>query len=361
MPAQAEAPHRIIDAIRRFPHYRELRSQEFPSFVDMHLGKNFIPANRELETSEPRDYGKLLEARRLSNETILCVGLDPNWDLIPAQFKEKLEIYKKIAGKRMRDPEEADGFAKAAVVVDFLKDRVDQTLDLANAVKPQIAYFEGFGHWGLAALRYINKYVHAKDATVPIIIDAKRGDIGSTNEPYASSIFDYYGADAMTVNPYLGIKGKKVGGALDPILNYGEGRRGTIIICRTSNDEGEQLQNLITNHPKYGELPLWQVVAHLAEEARQTNPNVGIVVGATNRKELEEVRKIFKGFILVPGYGAQGGMAEDAVLALDENGGGAVINSARAVLYPKEGKTPRGVASASKDELNAAAAARRAA
>lgn len=241
---------------------------------------------------------KLSSAWRL-NDSLLCVGLDP--DL--AKFPEHLQ-------------EEPDGIFK------FCKEIIDATADLACAFKPQIAYFSAVG--AEDQLEAVCAYLRETYANIPIILDAKRGDIGATAQQYAQEAFERYGADAVTVNPYLGYD------SVAPYLEWKD--RGTIILCRTSNPGGSDLQALLVDGK-----PLYQYVARMVSEKWNNNGQCALVVGATFPAELAQVRAIVGDMpLLVPGIGAQGGDIEASVNAgCTADGFGMIINSSRAILYAK--------------------------
>lgn len=234
------------------------------------------------------------------NDSALCVGLDPD----PAKM-----------------PESLDGRADA--IERFCIDIVDATADLVCAFKPQIAYFAA--HRAEDQLERICSHIRDHHPDVVVILDAKRGDIGSTAEQYAREAFNRYGADAVTVNPYLGTD------SIEPFLAAGGG---VIGLCRTSNPGGDDLQMLEVD----GE-PLYVHVARMIAERWAPLGDCGLVVGATYPRELARVRAEVGNLpILVPGVGAQGGSATEATAAgADSSGRGLIINSSRAVLYADKG------------------------
>ena len=233
------------------------------------------------------------------NQSYLCIGLDPD----PA---------------RLPVPD----------VLTFLRTVIDATADLACAYKPNAAFFEALGPGGWEVLV---RTVEAVPDGVPVILDGKRGDIGSTAAAYARAAFDVAGADAVTANPYLG------GDALAPFLERED--RGVYVLCRTSNPGARDLQDLAVQGEDGGTRPLYLAVA---ERARRWNRhgNVGLVVGATYPEEMQAVRRACPDLpFLVPGVGAQGGDLAAAVrAALDAGGGGFVIAASRQVLYAGDGR-----------------------
>jgi orotidine-5'-phosphate decarboxylase len=239
---------------------------------------------------------KLAQAAEV-NRTLLCVGLDPDPARVPAE--------------------------KAAA---FLTSIVEATRDLVCAYKPNLAFYEQLGETGYAALRAVLKSIPDH---IPVIADAKRGDVAHTAEAYARAIFDELGFDAATVNPYLG------GDAVGPFTKRAD--HGVFIVCRTSNPGARDLQDLrVQDGGK--DRPLYQAVAVLAK-GWNAHGNVGLVVGATYPDEMRELRAICPEMpFLVPGVGAQEGELERSVQAgLDARGGGMVINAARSILYGSQG------------------------
>ena len=237
---------------------------------------------------------KLRRASR-ANDSLLCIGLDPDPDRLP------------------------DGVSTA----DFNRAIIEATSDLVCAYKPNIAFYEQSGIEGLRALEAT---VAAVPSGIPVIVDAKRGDIGSTAQAYARALFDTWGFDAATVNPYLGRD------SLDPFLERGD--KGVLIVCRTSNPGSSDLQALLSTAESGAAMPLYQRVALLALEWN-TRGNVGLVVGATQPDELRWVRERCPSMpLLIPGVGAQGGDVAAAVRGgVDANGELAIISSSREVLY----------------------------
>ena len=234
----------------------------------------------------------------------VCVGLDPD----PAQL---------IATTRSGD--------MAARITRFSRAIVDATRDLVVAYKPNSAFYEQFGPAGMGALQDLIRYIHAAAPGVVVILDAKRGDIEHTNEAYASALFDVYDADAVTVQPYLG------GDALAPFLNRLD--RGVIVLCRTSNPGGGELQDLPA-----GQLPLYQRIAELAETRWNRNGNCGLLVGATYPRELSQVRALAPSLpLLIAGVGRQHGAVREAATAGMTSDGGIIVSSSRAVTHASSG------------------------
>jgi orotidine-5'-phosphate decarboxylase len=233
---------------------------------------------------------------------MLCVGLDPD----PARFPMFLQ-------------QQSDG------IYQFCRAIVDATAEYTCAFKPQIAYFSD--HRAEDQLEAIISYIHQTYPAIPVILDAKRGDIGSTAEHYAREAFERYQADAVTASPYMGFD------SLMPYLQYTN--KGLIVLCRTSNPGGSDLQALKLAS---GQL-LFEHVASLAAGAWNTTGQLALVVGATFPKELQLVRKLAPDLpLLVPGIGAQGGDIQATVQAgADASGYGLVISSSRAILYASGG------------------------
>jgi orotidine-5'-phosphate decarboxylase len=263
-----------------------------------------------------------LTAAWARNDSLLCVGLDPDVARFPAHLRDR-----------------PDG------IVEFCKAIIDATADLACAFKPQIAYFAALG--AEDQLEAICRYLGERYPHIPLILDAKRGDIGATAHQYAREAFDRYGADAVTVNPYMGFD------SVEPYLEWQD--RGVIVLCRTSNAGGSDLQFL-----DVGGQPLYQHVARLVAEKWNKNGQCALVVGATFPDELAQVRSLVGDMpLLVPGIGAQGGDIEATVKSgRTANGTGMMINSSRAILYaqPQGGEdfaaAARRVALETRDAIN---------
>ena len=202
----------------------------------------------------------------------------------------------------------------------FCRAIVDATAPFVCAFKPQIAYFAAMG--AEKTLERVIAYIHEKHPDIPVILDAKRGDIGSTARQYAKEAFVRYKADAVTVSPYMGYD------TITPYLEYQD--KGVIILCRTSNPGGADIEELVCD----GEM-IYERIARLASGPWNTTRQLGLVVGATQPAELARVRKIAPSLpLLVPGIGAQGGDVNAAVAAgLDAAGAGMIINSSRAIIF----------------------------
>ena len=238
-----------------------------------------------------------LSAAWTTNDSLLCVGLDPDLRRLPPHLQGR-----------------PDG------VYQFCKEIIDATADLVCAFKPQIAYFAALR--AEEQLEALCMHIRQTYPHIPLILDAKRGDIGSTAEQYAREAFERYDANAVTVNPYMGFD------SVAPYLEWTD--RGTIVLCRTSNPGGADIQHLDVD----GE-PLYLHVARLVAQKWNTNGQCALVVGATFAEELARVRQAVGNLpLLVPGVGAQGGDV-DAIVAAGVDGGGTgmMINSSRAILY----------------------------
>ncbi len=257
-----------------------------------------------------RRYHDLLEAR-WDHDCFVCVGLDPDWSRIPPLVKARAEA--------RRDPARS---AQARATVEFCGSIVEATCDYACAFKPNAAFFEALGIDGHWALGEVIARIHDLAPEVPVIYDAKRGDIGSTNLGYVEDAFDRLGADAITVHPYLGEE------ALKPFLDRAD--RGTVVLCRTSNPGGGEFQDL-----RVDGRPLYQAVAERVARQWNGRGNCSLVVGATWPEELAEVRRIAPDMpILIPGIGAQGGDLPRTVMAgRDRRGRGMVINASRGIIF----------------------------
>ncbi len=251
----------------------------------------------------------MLSAAERHNASMLCVGLDPEPTKFPGRYK-----------------------GDANKIYDFCAAIVDATADLAIAFKPQIAYFAA--HRAEGQLERLMAHMRRVAPQVPIILDAKRGDIGSTAEQYAIEAFERYGADAVTLSPFMGWD------SVAPYLKYHD--KGAFLLCRTSNPGGDDLQNQRLTSID-GQPLLYEHVAQLAQGPWNLNGQLGLVVGATYPKEIERVRELAPTLpLLIPGVGAQGGDAVATVKAGLRVADGAttgpiIVNSSRAILYASNG------------------------
>jgi orotidine-5'-phosphate decarboxylase len=255
---------------------------------------------------------KMLSAGR-RNKSLLCIGLDPDVTLMPE-----------------------------VGLFDFNKAIIDATADLACAYKPNLAFYEALGMDGLKALQ--ETIQHIPDF-IPVIGDGKRGDIGNTAKAYAKALFETFGFDAATVNPYLGYD------SVQPFLEYED--KGIFILCRTSNPGAVDFQDLIVAQG----MTLYEAVARKSREW-DINGNIGLVVGATYPDELTAIRQLCPEMpLLIPGIGAQGGDLASAVKnGIDARGEKAIIAVSRQVLYASKGKdfaqAARQSAKRIRDEIN---------
>ena len=270
----------------------------------------------------PLRFTDQLAAATHRHDAMLCVGLDPEPSRFPGAWRD--------------DP---------ARIFDFCAGIVDATHDLVCAFKPQIAYFHA--HRAEDQLERLMAHMRRVAPDVPVILDAKRGDIGATAEQYAREAFVRYQADAVTLSPFMGFD------SIEPYLRY-DGK-GAILLCRTSNPGGDDLQ---AQRLATGET-LYEHIATLAAGPWNRHGQVGLVVGATYPAEIARVRALAPTLpLLIPGVGAQGGDAEATVRAGWRDGGPIIVNSSRAVLYASAGEDwadgARRAAEATRRQLNAA-------
>jgi len=279
----------------------------------------------------------MLRSAERHNASLLCVGLDPEPSRFPAHIQ-----------------------GDANKIYDFCAAIVDATADLAIAFKPQIAYFAA--HRAEGQLERLMEHIRRVAPQVPIILDAKRGDIGSTAEQYAIEAFERYGADAVTLSPFMGFD------SVQPYLKHHE--KGAFLLCRTSNPGGDDLQNQslasVAGQPK-----MYEHIAGLAQGPWNLNGQLGLVVGATYPEEIERVRELAPTLpLLIPGVGAQGGDAVATVKAglrqsktatgMDTTGP-IIVSSSRAILYASQERNfaaqARQVAMQTRETLQSARAA----
>jgi orotidine-5'-phosphate decarboxylase len=280
-----------------------------------------IPANPPAKSDVNHFMRKYLK-RVQEHDTMLCVGLDPDVTKLPLALP-----------------------GNGGAIYSFCREIVDATADLVCAFKPQIAYFAS--ERAEDQLEQLIDYIHQNYPEIPVILDAKRGDIGSTATHYAREAFERYGADAVTVNPYMGFD------SLEPYLEYPD--RGIFILCRTSNPGGSDLQFLNVGDSSPPQ-KLYEKVAYLAAHEWNKNGQVGLVVGATYPAEIAKVREIVGDMpLLIPGIGAQGGDTVATVQAGKKTN--LLINSSRAILYAGRdqdfAKAARKVAIATRDSIRA--------
>ena len=272
-----------------------------------------------------------LQGAERQNGSLLCVGLDPEPSKFPAGMK-----------------------GDASKIYDFCAQIVDATADLAISFKPQIAYFAA--HRAEDQLEKLMAHMRRNAPHVPVILDAKRGDIGATAEQYAIEAFERYGADAVTLSPFMGFD------SVQPYLKHHG--KGAFLLCRTSNPGGDDLQNQRLASVD-GQPLLYEHIAKLAQGPWNVNGQLGLVVGATYPAEIERVRSLAPTLpLLIPGVGAQGGDAVATIKAgyRQSNGattGAVIVSSSRAILYASSGddfvKAARNEAMRTRDALRAAA------
>jgi orotidine-5'-phosphate decarboxylase len=264
-----------------------------------------------------------LAAAEKRNQSMLCVGLDPEPSRFPGAWR-----------------------GDASRIHDFCAGIVEATKDLVLAFKPQIAYFAA--HRAEDQLERLMATIRRTAPGVPVILDAKRGDIGSTAEQYAREAFERYQADAVTLSPFLGRD------SIEPYMRY-DGR-GLILLCRTSNPGGSDLQ---AQRLANGSM-LYEHIARLAANEWNSGGQIGLVVGATFPQEIARVRELAPNLpLLIPGVGAQGGDAEATVRAGWRPQGPIIVSSSRAVLYSGSaeddfGAAARRVAEATRAQLQRA-------
>jgi len=246
----------------------------------------------------------MLRSAERQNGSMLCVGLDPE----PVRFPAAMQ-------------------GDASKIYDFCAAIVDVTADLVSAFKPQIAYFAA--NRAEAQLERLMAHMRGAAPGVPVILDAKRGDIGSTAEQYAKEAFERYGADAVTLSPFMGFD------TIQPYLKYHG--KGAFLLCRTSNPGGDDFQNQRLASVA-GTPLLYEHIAQLAHGPWNLNGQLGLVVGATYPAEIERVRALAPTLpLLIPGVGAQGGDALATVKAGRREDGPIIVNSSRAILYADQG------------------------
>ena len=272
-----------------------------------------------------------LQGAERQNGSLLCVGLDPEPSKFPASLK-----------------------GDASKIYDFCAQIVDATADLAISFKPQIAYFAA--HRAEDQLEKLMAHMRRTAPHVPVILDAKRGDIGATAEQYAIEAFERYGADAVTLSPFMGFD------SVQPYLKHHG--KGAFLLCRTSNPGGDDLQNQRLASVE-GQPLLYEHIAKLAQGPWNVNGQLGLVVGATYPAEIERVRSLAPTLpLLIPGVGAQGGDAVATIKAgyrqsQGVTSGAVIVSSSRAILYASSGpdfaQAARNEAMRTRDVLRAAA------
>ena len=276
-------------------------------------------------------FQQKLETVQDKNNSLLCVGLDPDFDQMPERFQKTIH------------PQ-----------FTFNKWIIDQTHDLVCCFKPNSAFYEARGAEGIAELKATCDYIREKRPHMPILFDFKRGDIGNTNNAYAQFAFEYLNVDAITLQPYQGIE------ALQPFLDYKE--KGIFILCKTSNPGSGEFQNTEINPTRLNlaslqgltlpeQLHLYEFVASQIVTNWNKNKNCMLVVGATYPEELKRIRDIVGDMtLLVPGLGTQGGEVEKTLNAgLNSKKKGVIINASRSVIFAEN---PREEALKLRDQIN---------
>jgi len=278
---------------------------------------NLPPINLSGKGSNPGD-AELAETfsqkvqRRWDRSLFLCVGLDGSADKLPSS----------LAGQPVEDG-----------LFEFNRQIIEATAEFAAIYKPNIAFYEQSGPPGLVALKRTCDWLKSRHPEIPILLDAKRGDLANTNESYAAAFFNYYEVDAVTVQPYMGA------GPLAPFLSHPE--KGIFVLCHTSNPDSASFQGqVVAATDEYPAEPLYHRVARLAAGPEWNyNGNVGLVTGATFPAELGEIRSLAPQLpFLIPGIGAQGGDLEQSMAnGLDERGGGVLVNASRSIIFASKG------------------------
>ena len=254
-----------------------------------------------------RNFFELIAAKFLQGKFV-SVGLDVVWENIPKHLTD---------GKTKGDP---------TVLFEFCRDIIDTTKDIVAVYKPNYAFFEAYGENGLSALKSVCDYIRLLDEGIPIIMDAKRADIGNTNNGTVKAMFEHFQVDALTVNPYFG------GKSLRPFFDNSD--KAFFVLARTSNEEADEFQNLKL---ETGERLYERVISNI--ENNWNAPNACLVIGATVPMELAKGRSLApKRIILIPGVGAQGGDLEKVVHnGLTADADGILVNSSRAIIYASGG------------------------
>lgn len=262
----------------------------------------------------------LLESR-WNEGHFLCVGLDTDFGKLPAKFKQE---------------------PVSDALFHFNREIIEATAPYCGIFKPNVAFYEGYGLEGLDALIRTNRFIRERFPVHPIILDAKRADIGNTNSGYVKAAFEVLQAHAVTVHPYLGKE------ALGPFL--AEKDRGVIVLCHTSNPGAGEFQEL-----KVGSPELYKIVAEKVSREWNYNGNCGLVMGATYPKQLAEIRNIAGDLpLLIPGIGAQGGDLQQTVInGLNSAKEGIIINASRSILYASSGNDFAAAAAAEAAQLSA--------
>jgi len=252
------------------------------------------------------NFTQKLQSAAQRNQSWLCVGLDPDLEKIP---------------QHLIDQHGSDA------IIYFTKAIVDATREYVCAYKPNSAFYESLGPMGLEMLK-VTREIIPND--IPMILDAKRGDLGNSSKHYAKAAFEVYGADCLTLSPYMGLD------SLQPFIDYGD--RGLFILCRTSNPSAKEIQDLdVGGQPLY--LKIAQQIARWRDQSQSSH--IGAVVGATYPDELKSIRDVLGNdlVILIPGIGSQGGDLQAAVLSgMNSSGQNGIINASRSVIFASSGE-----------------------
>lgn len=261
----------------------------------------------------PMDFLQKLEKIARKNNSLVCVGLDPQLEKLPKGYLLK------------KDP-----------IYEFNRDIINKTAHFVCSYKPNIAFYEAYGLNGLSQLKQTIEYIKSQYPQIPLILDAKRADIANTARMYAKAAFEYWGADAVTVYPHLGLD------SLEPFLSYTD--KHTFLLVKTSNPDSETFQNLKTKDGFY-------YIAMAKQIRKWDKKNIGIFAGATYQGEIAKLREIFPNKIfLSAGVGAQGAELEKCVKAgIDKNKKGIIFNASRSIIYSKD---PKSAARNLRDEIN---------
>lgn len=270
------------------------------------------------------DFAQKLQKITATNNSLLCVGLDPELPILKGPTLRKIM------------PKSQEKFKKGRILYNFNKRIIDQTAQLVCAYKPNIAFYEAEGIEGLTQLRLTIDYLKKSYPHIPIILDAKRADIPNTAKMYAKAVFDWWQADAVTVYPNLGLD------SIEPFLEYKD--KLTVLLLKTSNDDSKTFQNL-----KIKGAPYYRKMAEVIKSWKRKN--IGIFVGATYPKELQDLRGLFPDKIfLSAGLGAQKGDIKKAVKAgIDKKGAGIMFNASRSIITSNN---PKKEAEKLRDEIN---------
>lgn len=254
------------------------------------------------------NFFNLVKHRWQNKKTFVCIGLDSDYSKIPPILNPQSDLEN--------------------AVFTFNQEIIDATQDLVCAYKPNLAFYSAHGETGVRVLEKTINYIKTRYPDVPVIFDAKKGDIGNTNLGYITEAFDLYHADAITVHPYLGQE------SLQPFLDRKD--KGVFILVKTSNEGAKDFQNLLVGDTQK---PLYLYIATQVSKNWNTNDNCALVVGATYPDELKKVREVVGDMpILIPGIGAQGGEVEATIKAgKDSHNQGIIINSSRGIIFASNG------------------------